>query len=358
MAKKIDIFNIEPVVVPTNPSDYSSLIYGLPKIGKTTLIHDLYKGRVLMLMTEKRFKALAGANVQYISSWPEYLQVMAQLRNPKAQELYDVVSVDTVENLYEMLETFIAGKYNESKVGERQDIWGADHIELRKTWKQGLKLIEQAGFTPNFVSHAIQVMVRIPKSGMLETEYDETIMNVVKDKKDGLDYVEFEKYVPDLKDKVLAPINKMVDNIMFLTTTADQTGQEHRVIHMRDTLQWQAGSTFKDIQTPIALSADALKAAIVAAIGEIPDEFKSDDKNILTNDSSNEAEFDFDKLMAKAKKLAVKFHKADRMDIVTFIVEKYFGLGEKLTSATPTQVQLLSVAVNELENAIKVNKIK
>ena len=97
----------------------------------TTFVHDLYGDRVLHIMTEKRYKTLEGAYVQYVSSWAEYLQVMRQIKNKDIKEQFDVISVDTVDNLYGLLEKFVAAKWEEESVGERDDLWGKDWNDLR-----------------------------------------------------------------------------------------------------------------------------------------------------------------------------------------------------------------------------------
>lgn len=344
----IDLKKIKPNKVSTDVNSYSMFIFGVSKVGKTSLVHDLYGDKVLHIMTEKRYKALEGAYVQYVSSWSEYLQVMRQLKQPEIKEQFDVVSVDTVENLYDFLEKYVAAKYKEQHVGERNDLWSADWRDLKTMWKDGLLKIEQAGYTPVFVSHAIQTTVQIPKSGILESDAKSlTEFNEVVSKEDGQTYLEFTKYVPDLKDKVMAPINKMVDNILFLTQTADTTGQEHRVIHTRESLQWLAGSTFKNIKSPIPLSADAYKEAVKEAVDKIPDKDKKTEK-VSDQDISNEKP-NFEALMKRAKVIAFSMNKAGKMNRVKAVVDRVFGAGNSLTEATEEQTEQLSEAVSELE---------
>lgn len=344
----IDLKNLVPNKVSSDLNSYSMFVYGESKIGKTTFVHDLYGDKVLHVMTEKRYKALEGAYVQYVSSWSEYLQVMRQLKQKEVQEQFSVVSVDTVENLYEYLEKYVAGKYSETVVGERDDLWGADWTDLRKMWKEGLLKIEQAGYTPVFVSHAVQNTVQIPKSGVIQaeantlTQYEEKV-----NKKDGQTYLEFQKFEPDLKDKVMAPINKMVDNILFLSTTVDTTGNEARVIHTRESMQWLAGSTFKGIESPIPLNAKAYQDAVTKAINLIPKESQKSEE-VGDKDISNEKP-DFNALMDEAKTIAFAMSKADKMDRVTAVVERVFGVGTKLTEATEEQAELLLEAVQQLE---------
>ena len=343
----IDLLNLQPVKASTDLSSYTSFIYGIPKIGKTTFIHKLYGDRVLFIATEKRHKVLVGANVQYVTSWIEYLTVLAQLRNPKIKERFDVVAIDTVENLYRMLESYILAKYNQTEFGQVD--WGKDWVDLKNDWSNNLQMIEKLGYTPVFVSHATQITTKIPVSGILQTQVNEN-MTLKKDKKSGEQYYEFLKYVPDLKDKVMAPINKMVDNILFMTMTADEEGNECRVIHLRETLQWQAGSTFEGIDPVIPLDAEAYKQAVENAINKIdPSQLKDEKESVGLEEQQ---ELDFEELMKEAKELGVKFHKAGRMEEVQRIVDEVFGAGNKLTEAKKTQVQPLYIAVQKMKEIL------
>ena len=342
----IDLMNLEPVKASTDLSSYTSFIYGVPKIGKTTFVHNLYGDRVLFVATEKRHKVLVGAHVQYVSSWIEYLQILTQLRNPKMKERYDLVCIDTLENLHKMLESYILSKYNKTEFGQVE--WGKDWVDLKNDWASGLQMIEKLGYSPIFVSHATQKTERIPVSGILKEQVNDT-MTLTKDKKTNEEYYEFLKYVPDLKDKILAPVNKMVDNILFMNTTTDEDLNEHRVIYLRDTLQWQAGSTFKDIKPVIKLDAEAYKEAVKEAIDAIDPSMTKPEKESV---GLQENKLDFDALMKEARELAVKFHKAERMDEVNRIVDETFGAGNKLTDATKHQVQPLFIAVEKMKEIL------
>lgn len=342
----IDLLNLEPVKASTDLSSYTSFIYGVPKSGKTTFVHDLYKDRVLFIATERRHKVLVGANVQYISSWMEYLTILSQLRNPQLKEKFDVICIDTVENLYRMLENYVLAKYGKTEFG--QVPWGKDYIDVKNFWVDNLQMIEKLGYSPCFISHATQKTEQIPVSAILKEDVNDT-MTLVEGKEGEESYYEFLKYVPDLKDKVMAPINKMVDNILFLNLTTNEKMEERRVIFLRDTLQWQAGSTFKDIRPVIELSAEAYKEAIEEAISKLDPSMTTEERAEI---GVKEDDVDFDELMAEAKEIAVKFHGLNRMNEVERIVDEVFGPGKKLTEATKEQVQLLFVAVQRMKEAL------
>lgn len=344
----IDIFNVSPVRVSVNPADYSTFIYGVPKIGKTTLAYDLYKERGLFLATEDRHKTLAGANVIRITSWVDYLTVMGQLRQPKAKELYDVIIVDTVENLYNMLEKFVAAKYKEGTVGERNDLWGKDWTDLKNMWKAGLNMIGESGFVPCFVAHATEQMVQIPASGVLKSDLEGAQVDLKTVKaEDGsaLEVYEFQKYMPDLKDKVFAPINRMVDNILFANTTLDiSTGEEQRVLYLRDTLQWMAGSTFKNIDPVIPLDAGEYIKAVEKALGQV-DKAATMEKI----DRKVKEELDFEAIRAEVMAWGGAFNTAKKLDVLNKISADIFGIGNKITDANEAQVELLATALEQIK---------
>jgi hypothetical protein len=342
----INLSNLEPVKVSTDLSSYSSFIYGIPKIGKTTFVQSLYGQKVLFIATEKRHKVLAGAYVQYIGSWSEYMQVIAQLNTKAMHEKFDVICIDTVENLYDYLTATILAKYQEKEMGNAD--WGKDWTDLKKEWKKGLRIIERIGYTPCFISHAVQNTVKIPVAGVLESDVKENNMKKEEDKKTGEEYYTYDQYQPNLKDKVMSPINEMVDDILFMTNTIDTSGKEHRVIHLRSSLQWVAGSTFDNIAPVIPLSAQAYKNAVTAAIDKVDDSDKTDKKNTAT--LGEEKEIDFKALMKQTEDLGTKFFAANRGDEVTQIANEVFGTGNSIMDATPDQAELLQIAFNKMQS--------
>lgn len=346
----LNVLDVQPNKVPTNPAEYSQFIYGPAKIGKTTLAHDMYGKRGLFLATEDRHKALPGAMIIRITSWSDYLRVMGQLRRPEAKEMYDAIILDTAENLYGMLERYVAALHKETKVGERNDIWGADWTDLKNMWRDGLNKIPEAGYIPVIIGHAVQKKVQIPASGVLESELEGAIVELKSVKKEKgsdvkIDVYEFDQYAPDLPDRAWAPINKMVDNILFLNTTLDvTTGQEQRVIYLRDTLQWRAGSTFDGIDPVVSLSADSYHEAVKRAIGLIDSDDTTD-----TKVEKQESKIDFDGVMKEVKAWGAAFHKEGKLELLNAISNNVFGLGNKMSDATEAQAELLVMALLEIQ---------
>lgn len=83
------------------------LLYGPPKIGKTTLTSGF--PNVLHLMTEKRYKHLKLMKID-IKSWVDFQEAVELIISKKHE--YKIISVDTVDVLYSLCVDYICTKLN------------------------------------------------------------------------------------------------------------------------------------------------------------------------------------------------------------------------------------------------------
>lgn len=340
---------IEPVKISTNINDYSVLIYGPPKIGKSTLVHDLYGDKVLFLATEDRHKALSGAHVQPIASWADFENVLSALNDEELKEQYDVIAIDTVENLYDMAEKAVLKKY---RVKNLNDVaWGKAHGDLKNMWKTKINMINKLGYQPCFVAHATSKTVRVPESQMLPSKVDKRAMELKKGEDGEEDFYEYSKQTPDLKDKILSPINKNVDNILYIGSQVDNSGHEQRVIYLRGDLYHDAGCTFKNVARYTDLSAEAYKKTIEKAIEEYPEYEKAEkafsrDKVFMRENG----DYDFELLKNKVSELAKELNEQGRINEVHEVTEEVFGTGVSIQrDVTPEQAELLEVVLIKLK---------
>lgn len=322
---KFDLLNLAPQKISTDMSSYTMLVYGNPKIGKTTFVHDVYGNDAIILATEKGYKALAGAYVLDIGNWSDFIKANVALKKPEIKAKFKTVIIDTVDLLYTYVERYVLSKNGVDKLNEIP--YGGGWSEISTTLFDGLQAIEREGYNLAFISHATTKTETVPNS---EQEY--------------------EKYIPTVSKRGLAIVTKMVDNILFAAVGVDAEGNQKRVLYSRETMQWQAGVRFKAMAPVFDLTAEAYAKAMIDAIeAEGKHNLKSEKEVSFVQIETN----DFDELMARAKQAAVKFHKAGRMPEVNSIVEKNFGAGKKLTEATASQIESLIIAVQELEELIK-----
>jgi hypothetical protein len=320
----MDLTQIEPQKISTDLASYTSMLFGMPKVGKTTFYHDLFGKRAIFARTEKGSKAVPGLMGQDIASWSDFMKFKNQLKRKEVKALFDAIVIDTYDNLCIYLERYIKNKYEVDKLNDANGGWGAGQKEFTEMMLMTLNEIESYGYTIHFISHVSTKTEKLPGS---EEEYD--------------------KYIPAATKRGMEVATKMVDNILFGYLTVDpETKQEKRALYTRETIYFQAGTRFKHLQSPLPFDAAEYQKAVNEAISKIdPKDLKSEkESNVVQGQELN-----YEELMAKAKKIAVAAHKAGKMAEVTAIVEKNLGKEKLLKDATIQQVETVSVIVDELE---------
>lgn len=347
----IDILGAKPLKMDADALNYSNFIYSKPKLGKSTFLHKLYGDRALFVFTEDRYKHLAGINHVRVYSWAEYLTVLSQLQNPLVREKYDIVVVDTIDNLFNMLVKHTCSKFGITALGEDKNSWSADYIFLREEWADKINMIANLGYKPSYAGHCTVKTEKIPLTD-LTTEAAEMLGAKVvevkeKDGKTGTKvknkYYEIEKYVPDVKEKYMGPINKNVDNILFLNLELDKDGNETRVIHLRGTLQYDAGCTFENVPDTIEATPSAYMKAIEDAINQVSPEnkeFKPEKTSVIV---------DFEIIKKEAMELGVKYVKAGKKAELDAIIAKHVGLDKKLGECTEINRAVVQSTLDELK---------
>lgn len=104
----IDIFNLQKTVISKDLSGKYILLYSKPKVGKTSFAAQIKKN--LILATEIGTNAIDDLNVVPIMKWTEVKQVLKQLRDPKARELYDTVTFDTISIAADLVEKHVVSR--------------------------------------------------------------------------------------------------------------------------------------------------------------------------------------------------------------------------------------------------------
>lgn len=89
----IDILNIKPTVISRDLKGKYILLYGKPKVGKTTLASNFPNN--LLVAFEKGYNAIDGIRAIDINKWADFKQVLRQLEKPEAKEMYDTITIDT-----------------------------------------------------------------------------------------------------------------------------------------------------------------------------------------------------------------------------------------------------------------------
>ena len=112
----IDILNLKPSVISRDLKGKFLCIYGLPKVGKTSLSCQFPKN--LLLGFEHGWNAISGAMAVDILKWSDFKMVLRQLEQPAAREKYNTITIDTVGIAWQMCEDYICQQNGVQKISE------------------------------------------------------------------------------------------------------------------------------------------------------------------------------------------------------------------------------------------------
>lgn len=129
----------------TNLWDYIVWIYGLPKIGKTTLSAQFPKAHHFMF--EEGAKALRIKKRQ-VTSWDEWKKYVTLF----IRSSFGIATVDVVEIAYEMCIEFIL---NREGLDEIPDDYGRTHAKIRKEFMSQMRRLLSTGKGAAFISHGV-----------------------------------------------------------------------------------------------------------------------------------------------------------------------------------------------------------
>lgn len=116
----IDIFSLQPSVISRDLKGKYILLYGAPKVGKTSFA--VQAPRALVCAFEKGTNALSNVKAQPISKWVDFKKILSQLRQPRAKEIYDTVVIDTVSIAFSLCEKYICQREGVDNI--RDVSWG------------------------------------------------------------------------------------------------------------------------------------------------------------------------------------------------------------------------------------------
>ena len=321
----IDLLNLQPTKINKDLKGKFILIYGQPKIGKTSLAAQF--PRNLLLAFEPGYNALNNAMVQPVTKWSEFKQVLKQLSQPEVQNKFDTVTLDTVDLVWDACEKYICSQNINEQTGETPkslgDIpWGKGYDLCKKEFDGALRQIAMLGYGMVLISH-------------------EQLKNVKTESGQ-----EYQKFMPTLSDRPKLIANRLVDIIAYLRLSSEDG---KRYIYTRGNDRFEAGSRFPLLAPKIEMTYNNLVEALYDAIEKQAkqDNVQLDDK---PKDNFYKTDRTFEEVMKEAQDTFKKLLEQDKeknASAMNTIILKVFGKPIKLSETTPDQQELVEVVLDE-----------
>ena len=240
----LDLLSLKPTVISKNLKDKYILLYGPPKVGKTTFAAQCPDN--LMLCFEKGVNFISGIYAADIEKWSDFKAILKQLERPDIKNKFKTITIDTLNVAWELCNQFICKKYD---VDDISYIPYGKGYDLRDTeFNNALRQITILGYGLILIAH---VKIKTKK-----TQNEEIITNIS----------------PNIPDRAQEIVNALVDitGYISMSVVPDENGQLKTVrkIITQSTDIITAGTRCKFLKPEIPFDYNIFSSEIQKAIEE------------------------------------------------------------------------------------------
>jgi len=134
------------------------ILYGIPKVGKTTFASKF--SDALFLLTEDGAEFVS-VNFIRIKRWTDFAEAISFIKDEikKGTFEYKTIVIDTVDNLADFGMEFIAGKYGKNDIGNFE--YGRGFGYFTREFKKQINALTGLGVGIGFISHAKEVEMKV-----------------------------------------------------------------------------------------------------------------------------------------------------------------------------------------------------
>lgn len=213
---------------------YTTLIYGAPKTGKSTLASQF--DQALFLATEAGLNALETYNVP-ITSWEEFLTACGEIAAGKHE--FKTIVIDTVDNLFKFCSAFICQK---NKIQHESELdWGKGWKLVKDEFARAIIKLTSLPYGVVLISHAEALEIKT-RTGSIT------------------------KWVPTMPKQAREITLPICDFIFYVTIENGADGPQ-RIIRTKPSENWEGGDRTGAMPETLEMSYAAIKEAFGQAMG-------------------------------------------------------------------------------------------
>jgi hypothetical protein len=216
-----------------NFNEYITLIYGAPKIGKSTLANEF--NQPLFIATEPGLNSLEVYSVD-VPDWETFLNACAEIA--KGDHNYRTIIIDTVDNLFKFCSFYVCKRNN---IQHESDLdWGKGWHLVKEEFFRVISKLSHLKYGLVFISHGEPIEIKT-RTGTIT------------------------KWVPTMNKQAKEIILPLCDFIFFITAELTPEGYK-RVIKTKPSENWEAGDRTGKLPPELGMSYPAIKEAFDRAI--------------------------------------------------------------------------------------------
>lgn len=149
-----------------SPDRVKALLYGPPKIGKSTFVSHINPDHTLFISTEPGLGSLEVFESP-VTNWTEFREVGAELAKNRKQ--FEVVVIDTVDELYRMCADYVCAQLGVKHPSDAE--YGKGWAAVADEFRLRVGKIAGLGLGVWFISHAVdrEVNARVGKKTVTQS---------------------------------------------------------------------------------------------------------------------------------------------------------------------------------------------
>lgn len=333
MADTLDLKKLSKHKISTSLRSKSILIFGSPKIGKSTFAAGADKVLFFNFEDGTEFLPLDTEPIP-IQKWTELKAYVKQLRDPEIQQMYHTIVVDTVTIAAQLCEQYIC---LQNGVTHIRDIpYGAGYSMPATEFFNVFHEISMLGYGIIFLAHT-----KTQNSEYLD-EKGEYIQQVTA----------------DVDKRIFSVLNGMCDIIAYAEKQYDpQTKTMERVLYTDADApdKVTGGRCAQFFPKVIPLSYKIFEQELEKAVKKIAETTHSELQDVSATVMRNQKTFE--DTLAEARNLWTRYldgatseeEKDQRLLVMQDIIKKIFGKPVKLSAVAPSQQELLELVISEFK---------
>ena len=320
----LNLLDLQPTTISRDLRNKYTLLYGLPKVGKTSFAAQCPNN--LIFCFEKGVNFLPGVYAADVPKWTDFKALLKQLDKDEVKEKFHTVTIDTISIAWELCSQYICTQNGVKALGDIP--WGRGYALLKDEFSNALRQISMMGYGMILITHAKTKVEKID---------DDNSIEIVS---------------PNIPERAQDIVNALVDLIGYIDVQWKEGPNgpiSERTLITRGTPTVVAGSRLKYLEPRIPFGYNELVNALGAAIEK---QQKLDGAVVTDGDTTQKVieKRPFEETVAEARELWERIVSADenKSEAIMEKVENLFGTPLRLSEIPESQQDLFELLIEEM----------